>query len=146
MGETVQPPVTAYLTVKRGLDAIAFYERAFGAKLLAHKMDDDDRRVLHAALGIFGTMIMLSDEFSEYDSDSKAPLTLGATTFTLHVGFDDPAKVDAAMSKAASAGCTVTMPAMDAFWGMRYGRLKDPFGHAWAFGAPLPANPEGQTS
>ena len=139
MSEPTQSAVTAYLTVKGALDAISLYERAFDAELLTHKMADDGRRVLHAALDVFGTMIMLSDEFPEYDSGSRAPASLGVTTFTLHVGFDDPAQVDAAMSKAASAGCTVTMPAMDAFWGMRYGRLKDPFGHAWAFGAPLPA-------
>ena len=139
MSEPKQSAVTAYLTVKGALDAISLYQRAFGAELLTHKMADDGRRVLHAALDVFGTMIMLSDEFPEYDSGNKAPASLGATTFTLHVGFDDPAQVDAAMSKAASAGCTVTMPAMDAFWRMRYGRLKDPFGHAWAFGAPLPA-------
>jgi PhnB protein len=146
MTEVAQSPVTAYLTVRGGLDAIALYQRAFDAELLTHKMADDGRRVLHAALDVFGTMIMLSDEFPEYDPDSKAPVSLGATTFTLHVGFDDPVQVDAAMVKAAAAGCTVTMPAMDAFWGMRYGRLKDPFGHAWAFGAPLPGTSEGQSS
>jgi PhnB protein len=137
-----QSAVTAYLTVDGGLDAIALYERAFGAELLTHKMADDGKRVLHAALDVFGTMIMLSDEFPEYEPGSRAPTSLGATTFTLHVGFDDPAQVDAAIAKASAAGCTVTMPAMDAFWGMRYGRLKDPFGHAWAFGAPLPKESE----
>jgi PhnB protein len=137
-----QSAVTAYLTVDGGLDAIALYERAFGAELLTHKMADDGKRVLHAALDVFGTMIMLSDEFPEYEPGSRAPTSLGATTFTLHVGFDDPAQVDAAIAKASAAGCTVTVPAMDAFWGMRYGRLKDPFGHAWAFGAPLPKESE----
>jgi PhnB protein len=146
MSEATQSAVTAYLTVQGGLDAIALYERAFGADLLTHKMADDGKRVLHAALDVFGTMIMLSDAFPEYDPDSKAPTSLGATTFTLHVGFDDPAHVDTAMAKAAAAGCAVTMPAMDAFWGMRYGRLKDPFGHAWAFGAPLPGTSEGPSS
>ena len=136
--------ITAYLTVNGGRDAIALYQRAFGAALLTHKMDEAGRRVLHAALDVFGTMIMLSDEFPEYDPGSKAPTTVGATTFTLHIGFDDPADVDAAMSRAAAAGCTVTTPAADATWGMRYGRLRDPFGHAWAFGAPLPDTPEGQ--
>ncbi len=46
---------------------------------------------------------------------------------------------------AGDAGATVTMAPHDMFWapwGMRYGRLKDRFGHAWAFGAPLPANSE----
>ncbi|HEX4555371.1 MAG TPA: VOC family protein [Xanthobacteraceae bacterium] len=143
MNETVQPAVTAYLTVKGGLDAIALYRRAFGAELLTHKMTDDGRRVQHAALSVFGTMIMLSDEFPEYDPGSKAPTTLGATTFTLHVGFDGPAEVDAAMSRAAAAGCAVTTPPADVFWGMRYGRLTDPFGHAWAFGAPLRATAQG---
>jgi len=142
MQDIAQSSVTAYLTVKGGLDAIALYKRAFGAELLTHKMADDGKRVVHAALDVFGTMIMLSDEFPEYDPDSKAPTSLGATTFTLHVGFDDPADVDAAMAKAASAGCIVTMPAMDAPWGMRDGRLEDPFGHAWAFGAPLPEKSE----
>jgi PhnB protein len=142
MTDIAQSPVTAYLTVQGGLDAIAFYQRAFGAELLTHKIADDGKRILHAALDVFGTMIMLSDEFPEYEPDSKAPASVGATTFTLHVGFDDPAQVDAAIAKAAAAGCTVTMPAMDAFWGMRYGRLKDPFGHAWAFGAPLPDQSE----
>jgi PhnB protein len=144
MNESPQPPVTAYLTVKGGLDAIALYRRAFGAELLTHKMTDDGSRVLHAALSMFGTMIMLSDEFPEHDTDTKPPSAVGTTAVTLNVSFEDPADVDAAMSRAAAAGCAVTTPAMDAFWGMRYGRLTDPFGHAWAFGAPLPAKAEGQ--
>src|SRR5258708_39442168 len=108
MSEPTQSCITAYLTVKGALDAISLYERPCDAEPLPHKMADDGRRVLHAALDVFGTMIMLSDEFPEYDSGNKAPASLGATTFTLHVGFDDPAQVDTAMSKAASAGCTVT--------------------------------------
>ena len=65
MPDIAQSSVTAYLTVNGGLDAIALYERAFGAELLTHKLADDGRRVLHAALDVFGTMIMLSDEFPE---------------------------------------------------------------------------------
>ena len=144
--DVARSSVTPYLTVKGGLEAIAFYERAFGAELLTQKLTEDGKRVTHAALDAFGTMIMLSDEFPEYDSDSKSPLTLGGTTITLHIGFDRPADVDAAMAKASACGCTVTMPAMDAFWGMRYGRLKDPFGHVWAFGAPLAVKPEGESA
>jgi uncharacterized glyoxalase superfamily protein PhnB len=40
---------------------------------------------------------------------------------------------DAAMKKAETAGGTVVMPATDMFWGDRYGQVKDPFGHSWAF-------------
>jgi PhnB protein len=37
--------------------------------------------------------------------------------------------VDEIFNKAESEGATVVMPLMDAFWGDRYGQLKDPFGH-----------------
>ena len=50
MSDSNQPAVTPYLTIKGGLDAIAFYQRAFGAELLSQEMDDDGRRV--AALRI----------------------------------------------------------------------------------------------
>jgi PhnB protein len=143
MPEGKQPSVTAYLTVKGGRKAIEHYKKAFGARLYTRKMTDDGKRVLHAALGVFGTMIMLSDEFPEYSADTKAPVALGGTAVTLHVDFDKPAKVDAAIRKAKAAGCKVTTPAMDASWGMRYGRVIDRFGHAWAFGAALPGRAKG---
>jgi PhnB protein len=48
-----------------------------------------------------------------------------------------PADVDAAVSRASSAGAEVVLQAQDTFWGARYGRVRDPFGHVWAFNAPL---------
>jgi PhnB protein len=39
--------------------------------------------------------------------------------------------VDAAFKRAVEAGCQVTMPLMDMFWGDRFGRVTDPFGHHW---------------
>jgi uncharacterized glyoxalase superfamily protein PhnB len=39
--------------------------------------------------------------------------------------------VDEIFNKAQSEGATVVMPLMNAFWGDRYGQLKDPFGHIW---------------
>jgi uncharacterized glyoxalase superfamily protein PhnB len=57
------------------------------------------------------------------------PQTLGGTPVTLHVYVKD---ADAAFNKAVAAGCTVKMPLADMFWGDRYGKLTDPFGHAWS--------------
>ena len=121
MNEIAQPSVTPYLTVDGGLDALAFYQRAFGAELLTHKMDGDGRRVVHAALDLFGTMIMLSDEFPEYDPDSKAPPTIGATTpanrpapqyrsRTESPGSGASAAMTAWLSVSAAAGCTCQKP------------------------------------
>lgn len=36
------------------------------------------------------------------------------------------------VKQAESAGAKVTMPVADMFWGDRYGRLEDPFGHQWS--------------
>jgi len=48
---------------------------------------------------------------------------------TLHLYVAD---ADATMAAAVAAGATVTMPLADMFWGDRYGRLVDPFGHQWS--------------
>ena len=45
--------------------------------------------------------------------------------------------IDAAIARAAAAGAEVVMKPEGAFWGARYGRVRDPFGHVWAFNAPL---------
>jgi len=132
------PPIFVHLTVKGGLEAIEFYARAFGAEEDFKQMADDGKRVLHATLSMFSGHVMLNDEFPEYSPDVMAPPTAGGASITVHVNLDSPAKVDEAMTRAADAGCEITQPAMDAFWGARYGRLRDPFGHIWSFGAELP--------
>ena len=48
-----------------------------------------------------------------------------------------PLDVDRAVKRAVTAGAQITMPVSDQFWGARYGRIRDPFGHVWAFNAPL---------
>jgi PhnB protein len=56
---------------------------------------------------------------------------------TININLASPADVDAAIARAAEAGADVTLPPEDMFWGARYGRVRDPFGHVWAFNAPL---------
>lgn len=131
------PPIQAHLCVKGGLDAIAFYAKAFGATETMKQIAEDGRRVLHANLAMFGGEIMLHDEFPEFGPDLLAPTTRGGASLAINVNLPTAADVDAAMKRAADAGATVTMPAEDAFWGSRYGRIRDPFGHVWAFNAPL---------
>ncbi len=44
------------------------------------------------------------------------------------------------------AGCTIEVPLDVMFWGDRWGRLKDPFGIAWAMNAPVkPQHPFDET-
>jgi PhnB protein len=128
--------IEVYLTVADGNAAIAYYRRAFGALENFRQLADDGRRLLHANLSVFGGQIMLSDEFPEHTVDVRAPTDAGGASVTIHVNLENADDVDRVLKNAADAGGTITMPADDMFWGMRYGRLRDPMGHVWSFGAP----------
>jgi PhnB protein len=56
---------------------------------------------------------------------------------TIHINRPRPAEVDAIVARAAQAGAAVILEPQDVFWGTRYAKLRDPFGHVWAFNAPL---------
>ncbi|MEO8450348.1 MAG: VOC family protein [Gemmatimonadota bacterium] len=120
-----QPPITPYLAVAKGVDAIEFYRRAFGATELI-RLTDPDGRVGHAELEIGGGRVMLSDEYPEMEV--RGPASLGGSSVTIHVYVAD---VDAACDRAVAAGATVLRPVADQFYGDRGGKLLDPFGHVW---------------
>jgi PhnB protein len=126
-----------HLIVEGGLDAIAFYEKAFGAGKTAVMMAEDGKRVMHAELEVNGGAIKLSDSFPEMRGPMSAPGAAGGTSISLHLDFKKPKQVDEAVEQAVKAGATLIMPAQDTFWGARYGRVRDPFGHIWAFHALL---------
>jgi PhnB protein len=118
--------ITPYLTVNNGSVAIEFYKRAFGAKeMLRHSTPDG--KILNAQLRIGDSIIMLSDEFP--GSDTRSPVSLGASTVTLHVYTKDVNKL---WDQATAAGAKIVMPLNNQFWGERYGQLSDPFGHRWS--------------
>ena len=131
------PPIQAHICVKGGLDAVAFYKKAFAAECPFHQMADDGKRVMHANIELFGSEVMLHDEFPEYDGSVLSPLSRGGASMAININLPTPAEVDAAVARAGSAGADVVLAAQDTFWGARYGRVRDPFGHIWAFNAPL---------
>jgi PhnB protein len=134
----ISAAIEVYLTVRNGLEAIEFYRRAFGAEVVYLELTEDKLQVMHASLAAFGGHFMLSDHFPQYITD-VAPREAGAQgSVAMQINMQTPQEVDAAIARAAAAGATVTMPATDTFWVMRYGRLRDPYGYVWAFGAPLP--------
>ena len=120
--------VTPYMVVSSAERAIAFYKKAFGADELFRMPSPDGKRVMHAELRVMGSPVMLSDEFPEY-SANKGPDMIGSTTVSLHLYVSD---ANAAFDRAVKAGCTVLMPPADMFWGDRFGKLRDPFGHEWS--------------
>jgi PhnB protein len=127
--------VIAYLTVRDGEAAIAFYIAAFAAREVYRQMADDGVRVLHARLATNDGIFMLSDDFPEYTGGhSNAPVAGQPRGIVLHLQVAD---CDAVCDSAVAAGATVLMPPADMFWGDRYARLRDPFGHEWSLGAVI---------
>ena len=123
--------ITPSLTVKDAEKAIEFYKKAFGADEVHRMPAPDGKRLMHAAIRIDGRFVFLADDFPEYcGGKAQSPKALGGTPVTIHRYVKD---CDAAMERAQKAGASVVMPASDMFWGDRYGVVKDPFGHSWAF-------------
>lgn len=118
--------LTAHIICEGAADAIAFYKKAFNAEELA-RLPGPNGKIMHAAVRIGDSVLMLMDDFAEWGS--LGPKALKGTPVTLHLYVKD---VDAAMKQAVDAGATVAMPAEDMFWGDRYGQVVDPFGHRWS--------------
>ena len=132
MANPVQPipagyhTVTPSLTVKNAAEAIEWYKRAFGAKEVSRAAGPGGA-IWHAEIQIGNSRVMLNDEFPEWGQ--LGPQSIGGTAVNLHVFVED---ADAVFNAAVAAGATVTMPIDTAFWGDRYGKLLDPYGHDWA--------------
>jgi len=118
--------VTPHLVCAGAAEAIAFYAKAFGA-VEKMRVPGSDGKLVHACIQIGDSQLFLVDEFPEWGA--IGPKELKASPVTIHLQVED---ADASFAKAVAAGCTVTMPLDDAFWGDRYGSVKDPFGHSWS--------------
>jgi PhnB protein len=134
MAINVEPAVLPHLVVGDAPAAIDFYVKAFGAEEVG-RVPGPDGRLVHAALRINGSTIMLNDDLPEMSGGkSMTPASLGGTPVTIHLTVDD---VDAKFQRALDAGATVVAPLDDQFWGDRYGVVADPFGHHWSLGQPV---------
>jgi PhnB protein len=134
MAIEVQPAVLPHLIVDDAAAAIDFYVKAFGAVELG-RVPGPDGKLVHAALAINGSTVMLNDDFPEMSGGkSMTPKALGGSPVTIHLVVTD---VDAKFQQAIDAGASVVMPVDDQFWGDRYGVLRDPFGHQWSMGQPV---------
>ena len=118
--------ITPHLTCRDAAAAIDFYKQAFGA-IEGGRLPGPDGRLAHALIRIGGACVMLVDEYVE--QGMLSPLALNGSPVTIHLYVAD---VDATVAQAVAAGARVTMPVANMFWGDRYGRLLDPFGHHWS--------------
>lgn len=119
--------VVPVFTFKDSKQAIEFYQKAFDADVMNIFSWPNNQGIMHAALRIGNTIIMMSDENLGSES-SRSAETIGASPVSFYIYVPD---VDAAFKKAVAAGGTESMPVMDMFWGDRAGQITDPFGYSW---------------
>jgi uncharacterized glyoxalase superfamily protein PhnB len=117
--------VTPAIIVRDAAAAIDFYQRAFGAEEV-NRMAGPDGKIMHAEIRIGDSLVMLGEENEQWGT--KSPLLTNGNPGSLHIYVDD---ADAAFDRALKAGASVRYPLEDAFWGDRYGKVADPFGHEW---------------
>ena len=118
--------VTPYLVVNEAARAIDFYKRAFGAPEKM-RMDGPGGKIGHAELKIGDSIVMLSDEMP--GTGTRSPRSVGGTTAGVFLYVEN---VDSVFKQAVSAGAKADAQPSDMFWGDRFGKLNDPFGHQWS--------------
>ncbi len=106
--------------------AVDFYQQAFGAEVAAPVvLGPDGKSVAHAMLKLGDSHIMMAD--ARPDMWEQGPDGSASAGQFLYV--ED---CDELYQRALAAGCEVVDEMMDAFWGDRMGKVKDPYGHCWA--------------
>jgi PhnB protein len=120
------------LWVEPATAAVAFYQAAFGARVL-HRVGDGEDIVAQLAVGDAAFWIATA---SPRDGRLDPRHLGGATGRTLLV-VPDP---DATHAAAVAAGARETSRPADEH-GWRIGRIVDPFGHEWEIGRPLGTGP-----
>ena len=116
--------ITPALVCKNAAKAIDYYKEVFQAKELG-RMTGPGGAIGHAELQIGDSRLMLSDEFPGI---AQAPGPNPITSCSLVIYTEN---VDAMFDRAVKSGAKVEMALANQFWGDRYGKVRDPFGHQW---------------
>lgn len=121
-----------YLSITNATKAVAFYTAVFGVapSLLLHMPDG---RVMHCEFRIGPTRFFISEELPEHGG-TPSPTRLGATSVAIHLYVDNCDEMVKAMK---DNGSSVLMDPIDMFWGERFARVRDPFGHEWGITTKL---------
>lgn len=123
--------ITPVLTVSDAALAVPFYERAFAAREIHRNTYPNGQIVVE--MSIDGARFRVADEAPE--AGNPSPETLNGTSVRINLFVSDP---DTVAAQAIRAGAIEVSPIEDQDYGLRQGRVADPFGHHWLIGRPLP--------
>ena len=135
MSDEVATKMMPMLSLRDAARASEFYQRAFGARELSQITSPDGKVVALLAIGDaeFGAV----DEAPQFGN--LGPATLGGTSVRISLYVADP---DAVAQRAVDAGAELIFRVQDQPYGLRQGRVQDPFGHHWLIGRPLANAPD----
>jgi PhnB protein len=117
--------IVPHIYVEGAAEAIAFYEKAFGAEEV-FRVTGKDGRMIHGEFTVCGAVAMIGDPTNA--ALYGDPRKLGGCSAGLHVFTDDN---EALMRRAVAAGCEAVQPVTPMFYGATSGSVRDPFGHVW---------------
>jgi PhnB protein len=124
--------VVPYLSVSDAKRAVAFYSDVFETEP-AVLLNMPDGRIMHCEFRVGGVRFFLSEELPEHGG-TPSPVSLGGTSVAIHLYVDD---CDVMVGKMAAGGARILMDPADMFWGERFARVRDPFGHEWGIATLL---------
>ncbi len=113
--------------VREAAKAIEFYKEVFGATEMMRMNYPGSQKIAHAEIKIRNHVLMLGDENPQMGALAPQPNGPPPPSSVMIYVND----VDGTFSKAVAKGAKSMMPPMDMFWGDRYGKFVDPFGHLW---------------
>lgn len=132
MARKVTPVPKGYRTanpvlIVRGADAaLSYYETVFGAEVISRDYAQDGMTILQAEMKIGNTILRVADEMPEFGVFS--PTSLGGSPVIIQLYLSE---VDEFWTRVVDSGAQVVVPLADTYWGERFGRFVDPFGHVW---------------
>jgi PhnB protein len=116
--------ITPGLVVADGIEALGFYERAFGAEVQRRLVMGD--KLMHSELRIGDSIVTVSEAFPEFGivaPDPEHPVASSLMIYCEDAG--------ALQERAVEAGASLLNKVSDQFHGDRAGSIRDPYGHRW---------------
>ena len=122
--------MTPMLTVRNAAAAVDFYRQAFEA-VERERFTTPNGQIV-AEMSIDDERFFVVDENSE--AFNLSPQTLAGTSVRISLIVED---ADATFAQVVAAGGAQIFPVADQPYGLRQGRVADPYGHHWLIGTPL---------
>ncbi len=130
-GAAGQIGISPELSVRRGREAVEFYQAVFGAREIYRVGGTADNEAVVSQLSVGHGFFWVSDESPP--NKNFSPESLGGSTVRLLLVVDDP---HAVVERSVALGATEVAPVQEEHrWLL--GRIEDPFGHQWEIGKPL---------